>query len=483
MNTTIESGTQSIFETVKRSVEIDGYATLPLVQLKRQIDKSYDKSISLNELKKQLQDNPVEFNSYGTRYVATIAEDTQEGLSSGRVKGLERSKGKVIYARGSRVIESRRPNNNWRSNENAKIAELETTKMVIMPFELWQDIQKEKELQRITEEQNSKRERLSRRFITKSIQAKLLREAPSFNEPTELDWMSLARNKESFANIPSNAIFSIGFGIDRAVPLRLLSYPLLSLELLREKPGTSLEYYCATQFGDLFGLSYDEALIAQTITQQSIDSFIYQYFPDLLNRVHFLPSRAITADQDAFLRETLVPILTKKREFREFANARDGEGSLMYMAAHSLYMRDPLPIPGELFINPLPDTNNPVVMIGGDGESIMWQARQTIINALGGTIPLQLFTTLGRIPPYFRRELEPIVSEILTEEFLTQCTPELYRDYASLLVAIAKSYGAQDLQYADISSVVSRRSTFLSQESVVIALFLLNEFSLQIGTI
>ena len=467
------SATQSIFETIKTSVEMDGYATIPLVRIQRQMGTG-----SINELFERFLNTPVEFSAYDKMYVAVVLDEKIKPLSPGRVKQLERTKGEIRYRQNSRVIESRRPNNNWRTNENATVASLETATVTILPRERWIEIENERRLQGAIAEKTERDERLAKRYIGKSRRARYAEERAD-KKPFVNDWVTLAKNIEDIAKIPNDAIITVGFGADTTTPLRILSYPLLALSILREKPGTRLEYYCATQFSELFGLSAENAKQTESILSQLLQSFIYKFYPDLSERVQFIPSQPLTNEQNTFIRESLVPILKNKQVFRDFANQRNGTDSLAYIAAHSLYMRDPLPINPSLFINPLPKSNLPIVMVGGDAERMMWDARQLIINTFGGTLPIQLFTTLGRTPPYFTREAEPVIGGALTQDYLLGCSPEVYRDYASLLVAIAKSYGDSNIRYDDVSFSLSQRSNFLSQDSIGIAILLLNEFSTQ----
>ena len=103
------------------------------------------------------------------------------------------------------------------------------------------------------------------------------------------------------------------------------------------------------------------------------------------------------------------------------------------------------------------------------------QARKRIIEKLAGVEPIQIFTTLGRTPPYFKKDEEPEVGDEVSLKFLMGAIPEVYRDYAATLVIIAKSMGNEAMSFKEITTM-SRRN-FLAQEDVQLALMYLNDFS------
>ncbi len=288
------------------------------------------------------------------------------------------------------------------------------------------------------------------------------------------DWKYLCQNPESLNELPKDAILSIGFGIDASVPLRAISYPLLALQLLQDRPDLTLEMYVATQFSQLLGVDQDLVLTNSQVLKQTVNQFIGNFFPTLASRARFVPTGDITEKRLSLL-NAWVKILQKDRELVDFAQARSGKDSLLYMAAHALYMRDPLPIdPSDYIVSP-PEDERSVVMIGGEGEKIMWQARKRIIEKLDGVEPIQIFTTLGRTPPYFKKDEEPEVGDEVSLKFLMGAIPEVYRDYAATLVIIAKSMGNDAMSFKEIT-MMSRRN-FLAQEDVQLALMYLNDFS------
>lgn len=472
---------QAVFEPIRPFVEIDGSTTITLAQLKRQIDFIYErqrlleKPASINQLFTRLQSDPIIFTAYGASYAAVILENDTGTLSPGRTKELERTRGNVRYERNSKVIISRRPDNNWRNNESAKIARLETAKVTIMPLAEWQNLAGDRQKQKLENENQQKNKRLALRFIGKNLQSVF---GKSESPQKSNDWSTLARDRHILGKIPNNAILSMGFGMDTAIPIRLLSYPLLALELMRQKPGVTLEYYWATQFCSLFGISPFEAGNAENKASRMLLAFINHVYPDLSGRVQVLQSNPLTAEQISFIRGTLVPMLSVKRNFMEFANERNGEDSLSYMAAHALYMRDRLPIAPSLYINPLPQDKRPILMIGGDGEQTMLEVRQWIAYRLKAKTPTIIFTSLGRKPPYFHVENEPVIGQALSTGFLSSASPEVYRDYASVLVSIAKMIGDSAIGFGDISANTSRRTDFLALDSTQLALQYLNEFSI-----
>lgn len=326
------------------------------------------------------------------------------------------------------------------------------------------DPETETQQQRLTQRQAVK-QRLAKRQGTIKLTPEIL--------PTESDWLRLCQNPEALEQIPTNAILSIGFGVDNAVPVRVASYPLLALEMLRVYPQMTLEMYVATQFSWLNRVEPTTASANSRKLQAAINQFVQQAYPDVAGRITFLPTKPLTPERIQFLNQ-FATLLAKDPQLNEFASNRNGADSLRYLAAHSLYMRDPLPVNPNLYIVAPPPEARAVVMVGGDGEKIPWRARQKIAQYFGTTLPTQIFTTLGRIPPYFRSNQEPIIGERVTEDFLMATSPEIYRDYAVLLIAIARATGEKSLNFADINAQNNARKSLLPQDCITSAIQKLN---------
>lgn len=142
-------------------------------------------------------------------------------------------------------------------------------------------------------------------------------------------------------------------------------------------------------------------------------------------------------------------------------------------------MRDPLLIENGAYLVTPPESGRQIIMVGGPGEKIMWKARQLIQKKFGfnGQQSVQLFTSLGRMPPYFRKDDEPIIGMSVGENFLIQAKPEIYRDYAALLVMITQSLGDESITLECIGAKQSERKILLSEPSIRYALNALNELS------
>ena len=255
--------------------------------------------------------------------------------------------------------------------------------------------------------------------------------------------------------------------MDVTVPSRTLSYPLLGLELLRRYPQMTLEMYVASQFSWLNNIDPTTASANSRILEKAISQFVQATWPDVANRVSFIPTSPLTPERLQLI-DQLVPILAKDPQLNEFASNRNGFDSLRYLAAHTLYMRDPLPVDPNLYLTPPPTDNRSVTMIGGEGEKITWRARQKIAQYFNVSAPLQIFTTLGRTSPYFRYEQEPIIGEAITVPFLLSTIPEVFRDYAALLISLTDT--PVDIQ-------LNQRSLFLSQPSIQQSLNQLNQLT------
>jgi len=293
---------------------------------------------------------------------------------------------------------------------------------------------------------------------------------------------NLCREPESLAKIPNDAILSVGFGVAESTPLRVISYPILALEILKQKPETTLEMYIATEFNQLlYGIDPETTATNVQRLQKAVINFSQLFYPEIADRISFIPTNPLTETRINLLNE-FVDILKTNAELVRFAFApgKNGLDSLAYLAAHALYMRDVLEIDQSLFLVDLPQNGNPIVMIGGDAERISLLSRQEIFKQFGVANinpPLQIFTSLGRTPPYFRKDNEPIIGEKINTSFLLVTSPETYRDYAATLAAITRARGHIPFTFDDIGAKQRERKSLLNQSSTIQALVLLNEFS------
>lgn len=263
--------------------------------------------------------------------------------------------------------------------------------------------------------------------------------------------IGLCSNPDTLLDIGPNDTLRMGFGVDNTVTIRTLAYPLLGLELLRALPSVNLQLYTSTEFCYLNNINPGHSQQLKATQQGLISSFLYTFAPDIAPRVSFIEPRPISPAIDRLLDE-MAQILGRDDEINCFAQKFNGFDSLRYMAAHALYMGDQLNIPDELTLLPQGNKDSRVQMIGGPAEGPFLKARQILSAKIGSfQPPSQIFTLIGRKPPYFRADMEPIVASdtqrIICPEFLLSTTPEVCRDYLAILAFINQD---QSFRYQDI---------------------------------
>ncbi len=407
-----------------------------------------------------------------------VSEVNTVPLNGGALKRLERSIDKsrrTRYERDSQVVNRRRSSPTWRDGSAAKKSQILTSSVSLVPYNIWRE--RQKELQRLKAQEE--KQRLSSRFIKKSIlksgqnAQEVLRPAPRAEQTISI----LCQNPEALDKVPEGVIFSIGFGVDKVIPLRVISYPLLGLELLRRDSRARLEFYVATQFADLRQLSQAEATNSRLSIQMEVMRFCQRFYPEVAARISFIDTRPLTNKRLTLINQ-FAKIIQKDPQIRAFARDHSGFRSLQYLAAHSLYMRDPLRIDSDNYLTPLPFDGRPVVMIGGRGEDITWTVRKMLLQVFGDRnkpYPSQLFTSLGACSPYTMKQNEPDYRTDLKRDFLLSTSPEVYRDFACLLVSIARS-GGKDISYNLTGTRANERQHFLSLPEIKAAIEALNYF-------
>ena len=298
-------------------------------------------------------------------------------------------------------------------------------------------------------------------------------------------WETMCKNPDALAQVPNDTTLTIGFGVSSSLTPRILAYPLLALEMLKSNPQMQLEMYVATQFATLQGVTETQGELFGMQRQQASQGFTCEMYEDTADRVSFFPTFHLTPERMQFF-EGMSSVLAADTEVMRFVNRKaqsecDIQQALAYIASHSLYMRDPLPIDQDLFMVPQPSSGSAVTMVGGPAEEIMWTARQRIMEAFGVpqiNLPIQLFTTVGRMPPYYRRGNEPVFSD----RDMIQGIPEamlsdgyVFRDYAYLCTAIARAQGT-NISFTTLSAKAKDREQFIQQPFVGESISLLQQF-------
>lgn len=276
----------------------------------------------------------------------------------------------------------------------------------------------------------------------------------------------------------ANNIYCMGLGVgSMRVPVRVMGYPILAYELLQNQ-DRKLEMYMADEFNALLTGESSDTEPTKSIIQTSIIAFVENFRPELQDRVRFVPTTGLSDERNGWI-DTFTEVIQSDRQVQEFADRYNGRESIRYLAAHSLYMRDPLNIPPSAYLVEKPEEIG-VTMIGGPQEKITKYTRQLIYEAFGDKrTPLNSITTnYGRIPPYYAsRNEEPYLTQgqLITAEFLMTTVPEIYRDLAVMLKFIANDSNYSEI-FGNGSAKESQRRKFLDNPSIGQSIYLLNNF-------
>lgn len=258
-------------------------------------------------------------------------------------------------------------------------------------------------------------------------------------------------------NLPldEKLVFSSGIGINpvlKEIPVRYLSYLLPIISCIQKYRNAIGQIYIADQAAIRFGIEDSIVVGNVKLIRELTIGFITEMFPDLIGQISVSKERNECDNGTKKRREDLitqlVDILLQSNDtaILKFARNRangDIRAPLRYMAEHSLYMRDKLFDDNRLFLIDNPDglEDARVVMIGGPAEEIFYQARRTLmrtLNTLNSQKNVQLFTDIGRLPPYYRKFMENIVGTKMQDDdvsiFLEKLDKQLQYDYLMLII-------------------------------------------------
>lgn len=256
-------------------------------------------------------------------------------------------------------------------------------------------------------------------------------------------------------------LFCSGLGVNAQpeIPMRVFSYLLPLLVAVQTFQNSRGQIYLADQAA--LRLGYDPHIVQKNVErlQRAIRAFITTFYPDITNRLsitcekHHDESQDVKEKRQALIEQFMQDVLEEQHaSILRFARKRGQKTTmktaLQYMVEHALFMRDPVTHDPRLFLINNPDNFffETFAMIGGPSEKIFYDVRKILIKKHytphQRVVHLQLFTPIGRIPPYYSRFGEPSLFDGTgvchdVEQFLSQIHPELYSDYAILFYSLS----------------------------------------------
>jgi hypothetical protein len=274
---------------------------------------------------------------------------------------------------------------------------------------------------------------------------------PSKGALVKVDGQSIENGDCGFTNICT------GFGVDHEVPVRVAVYALPVLQVGEQMLAAQTEFYIAQAFATKIN-NLDSKKVAANVD-------LLKEYISLLRRelkVRNVPAWLEEGDpfkpeRTAFLSE-MVKILREKGSERiiRFADSRNGDESLAYIAAHALYMWDDLEVDTELFITQRLKAPESLLVVGGPAEKLFYEARQLLLSNFPNTgkrKTAQGFTEIGRRPPYYSVDGEFLINgkdrdDIGLEKITSIADPDALRDTLYLLISLTET-----LTFSDISRI------------------------------
>lgn len=284
--------------------------------------------------------------------------------------------------------------------------------------------------------------------------------------------------------LDEQAIFSSGIGINPTpeIPIRYLAYILPMISCVQQYSNAMGQIYTADQGAIRLGI--EKTIVEKNVTllREFTNAFISTMFPEIESKIIISEEKKSCGPDIQAIREQFITrcieILQIQNDpqiinfARNRANANESS-PLRYMVEHSLYARDTLfnttSYMNDIYLveNPKGFENSRIVMIGGPAEKIFYKTRQAIIKVLGALCEqknIQLFTDIGRLPPYYRKYEETIVGNQIKEDyvadFIEGINRELQYDYLILIIACA--------QAPDFTIIKRRKSGFTKNDLEVL---------------
>lgn len=235
-------------------------------------------------------------------------------------------------------------------------------------------------------------------------------------------------------------LISTGFNCSQGpIPRRLAAYliPGLWLGNMLESLGylCEVEFYFAKHFFELLNNCSARDWLGKAI--KYLTNWIEKHWTRV-PQYQFRVDRPIEGE----LSEVIDFLAQKLQEFtneriKRFAEKRGGWPAWRYIAAHTLYMRDPITLPKSppsILQNPNQQFKT-IIMVGGPPEKLFWEARQYLLTHLGKHDQwesIQVFTPIGRRPTYHYLPNEPTIDNGLGLEEIND--PDVLRDLKYLIL-------------------------------------------------
>jgi|GEM_PF-2899497 len=245
-----------------------------------------------------------------------------------------------------------------------------------------------------------------------------------------------------------------GFGVDHEIPVRIAVYALPVLQMGEKFLRAQTEFYVAKAFATkLNGLDANKVQVNIALIKEYIKLFKTEL--SVVNSPVWLDERDPFEVQRYALIKELAKILREHGSERiiRFADSRNGDESLAYIASHALYMWDTLDVDEDKFIIERDASPQSLLMVGGPAEKLFFEARQLLLShfpTVSTRSTVQGFTELGRRPPYYAVDSEMIVNgrnnlRIGFEEIMSIADPDALRDSLYLIISLSETLTFDDI--------------------------------------
>jgi hypothetical protein len=261
------------------------------------------------------------------------------------------------------------------------------------------------------------------------------------------------------------------------------AYALPALQLATLAGLDQAEFYFALQYAVALNptLTPKQAKVSTGITRALIEQVGQKVNTQaqpvwLEERDAFEPSRFLLASVLAYRLSQL-----NDEQLTRFAEARSGDDSLLYMAAHALYMWDALRVDPDRFIIERSQIPARLVMVGGPAEKIFRRARVSLLQLYptdNTRKTAQAFSEIGRVPPYYPAQLDPVIggkNRPTLDEILKLEDPDVRRDLLYLLIGIS-----ENISFADIKPISKGVLSQVQRDDLQAALDSLTEVTKQL---
>lgn len=243
-----------------------------------------------------------------------------------------------------------------------------------------------------------------------------------------------------------------GFGVDIDIPVRAAAYSLPVLQMGEMQHSAQTEFYIAESFATkLNGLNPAVTRRNTQLIQEYIKLLRLEL--GVNHEVWLTEKDPFETQRTGYIKE-MAKILRKNgsEKLLRFADTRNGDESLAYIAAHALYMWDPHPIDSSLFITERPNTPESLLIIGGPAEKLFYEARQLLLSHIKADTSRkteQGFTEIGRRPTYYAVDDETILNgkkiRIDYEEIMSIPNPDVLRDTLYLVISLSDTLLFEDI--------------------------------------